>query len=71
MSPPLAAHRPLPSGHVLDIYQFENVLGKAGAFGITYAVCDLRNGGKVAIDYLAAAGSAGCADFSRGVRSAG
>jgi serine/threonine protein kinase len=52
MSPPLSAHRPLPSGHVLDIYQFENVLGRAGAFGITYAARNLSSGGKVAIKEL-------------------
>ena len=27
MSPPLPAHRPLPPGYVLDVYQFEQVLG--------------------------------------------
>ena len=52
MSPPLSAHRPLPSGHVLDIYQFHHVLGDAGAFGITYEARNLSTGAKVAIKEL-------------------
>jgi serine/threonine protein kinase len=52
MSPPLSAHRPLPPGHVLDIYQFHHVLGNAGAFGITYAARNLSSGAKVAIKEL-------------------
>jgi serine/threonine protein kinase len=52
MSPPLSAHRPLPPGHVLDMYKFENVLGDAGAFGMTYAARNLSSGGRVAIKEL-------------------
>lgn len=52
MSPPLSAHRPLPPGYVLDVYQFEQVLGNAGAFGITYAARNLSGGRRVAIKEL-------------------
>jgi serine/threonine protein kinase len=52
MSPPLPAHRPLPPGYVLDVYQFEQVLGNAGAFGITYAARNLSAGRRVAIKEL-------------------
>ena len=52
MSPSLSAHRPLQKGHVLDIYQFEHVLGKAGAFGITYSARNLSNGARVAVKEL-------------------
>ena len=52
MSPPLSAHRPLPPGYILDVYQFEQVLGNAGAFGITYAARNLSSGRRVAIKEL-------------------
>ncbi|MBV8226560.1 MAG: serine/threonine protein kinase, partial [Verrucomicrobia bacterium] len=52
MSPPLSAHRPLPPGYILDVYQFEQVLGKAGAFGITYRARNLSGGQRVAIKEL-------------------
>src|SRR6202158_1554402 len=52
MSPPLSAHRPLPPGYILDVYQFEQVLGNAGAFGITCAARKLRGGPKIAIKEL-------------------
>ena len=52
MSPPLSAHRPLPPGYILDVYQFERVLGKAGAFGITYRARNLGGGERVAIKEL-------------------
>jgi serine/threonine protein kinase len=52
MSPPLSSHRPLSPGHILDIYQFEHVLGKPGAFGITYSARNLSSGAKVAVKEL-------------------
>lgn len=46
-----SAHRSLPRGYRLDIYQLEMVLGTPGAFGITYAALD-RNDRWVAIKEL-------------------
>ena len=46
------AHKPLPSGYVLDVYQFEQVLGSPGAFGITYAARERSGDRRVAIKEL-------------------
>jgi serine/threonine protein kinase len=46
------AHKPLPSGYVLDVYRFERVLGSPGAFGITYVARERNGDRRVAIKEL-------------------
>jgi serine/threonine protein kinase len=52
MSSPFSAHTPLPPGYVLDVYQFERVLGSPGSFGVTYAARDKGTKSRVAIKEL-------------------
>jgi serine/threonine protein kinase len=46
------AYKPLPTGYVLDVYRFEQVLGSPGAFGITYAARERGVDRRVAIKEL-------------------
>jgi serine/threonine protein kinase len=52
MPPPSFSHQPLPSGHILDVYQFERILGSPGTFGVTYAARHLKTGKRLAIKEL-------------------
>jgi serine/threonine protein kinase len=52
MPPPSFSHKPLPAGYILDVYQFERVLGKPGTFGITYAARNVKSGKRLAIKEL-------------------
>ncbi|EDY17346.1 serine/threonine protein kinase [Chthoniobacter flavus Ellin428] len=52
MPPPSFSHKPLPAGYILDVYQFERVLGSPGTFGITYAARNVKNGKRLAIKEL-------------------
>jgi serine/threonine protein kinase len=46
------SHKPLPAGYTLDVYQFEQVLGSPGAFGITYSAWENGRNRRVAIKEL-------------------
>jgi serine/threonine protein kinase len=52
MNPFNYTHKPLPTGYILDAYQFQRVLGSPGAFGITYFALQQRGNRRVAIKEL-------------------
>ncbi|MEI9893407.1 MAG: protein kinase [Chthoniobacter sp.] len=52
MPPPSFSHKPLPAGHILDVYRFERILGSPGTFGVTYAARHLKTGKRLAIKEL-------------------